>query len=326
MIVWNRERNHYFMSPKDRRRYIFQMSTAKEYKVLNIFSTLINIAVPTFLYFYFGLNLILFGICFVCMDVVLNLFEQLVFITIPYLKSKSKNEEYLNKRIKALEKGKNKVDKKISYLRHKYCDDCERVYSWNRSDCTRCDEMSDLVDKKEELRTIIKKEQDYIKKIQKDKKDVKTTKSVKQENNKAKSQNLPVQSEEKKHNDYFILIAEKLNDYINNERYDFLISLRKSVNSISQVLNTKPNGKDIVPTSLYTRLDKIIMVLKEITELDKSERGKYLDEIKEISKSMSDEIQLTISQINKIGTTDVKTDIESLIKDLKIYKEDIIDA
>jgi hypothetical protein len=82
-----------------------------------------------------------------------------------HLKSKSKNEEYLNKRIKALEKGKNKVDKKISYLRHKYCNDCERVYSWNRSDCTRCDEISDLVDKKEELRTIIKKEQDYIKKI-----------------------------------------------------------------------------------------------------------------------------------------------------------------
>ena len=102
--------------------------------------------------------------------------------------------------------------------------------------------------------------------------------------------------------------------------------MRKSANSISQVLKSKPNGKDIIPLSIYTRLDKIIIVLEEITGLDKSEREKYLDNVKDITKSMSDEIQSTISKINKMGTSDTKTNIEALIDDLKIDKEDVIDA
>lgn len=113
MLVWNREKSHHFLSPTERKRHICRMATSGEAKVLNAMSLLINFVVPVFLYFYFGLDLILFGICFIAIDIFLNLFEQIAFITIPYWKSKSKNPKYVEKRIKKLESGKKEFSGKL---------------------------------------------------------------------------------------------------------------------------------------------------------------------------------------------------------------------
>ena len=249
MLVWNRDKQHYFLSPSDRKRYIYSMQLGNCVKWFETLSFWLNVAVPLVMYFTIGLNLITFGIVFIAMDVILNLFEQLFFITLPYLLSKTKNISVIQRRINSIKKKKEKVEKRISFLRDKHCKNCERVCSWNREDCTRCDTMEKLCDKKDILERMIRREEKYIETL-----NIKPSK-VKENKKIEKQQNKPAKIVEKKvveNNDYFANVANQLNDWINKGRYDFLIPLRKSVNSISQILKTKPNGKKIIPTSLST--------------------------------------------------------------------------
>ena len=113
-----------------------------------------------------------------------------------------------------------------------------------------------------------------------------------------------------------------LNEFINKEHFDCLITLRKSAKSMSQVLKDKPNGKSIIPISIYTKIDNIVVLLGKIAELEKSERTQYLDEIKEISKDVSDEMQKIIININKIGKEEPKNEIDTLLKELMNKEEE----
>ena len=91
---------------------------------------------------------------------------------------------------------------------------------------------------------------------------------------------------------------------------------------MSQVLRDKPNGKSIVPISIYTKIDNIVVLLGKVAELEKNERTQYLDEIKEISKDVSDEMQKIIISINKIGKEEPKNEIDTLLKELMNKEEE----
>lgn len=315
MLVWNRDKQHYFLSPSDRKRYIYSMQLGNCVKWLGMFSFWLNVSIPLIMYFTIGLNLITFGIVFIAMDIILNLFEQLFFITLPYLLSKTKNISVIQRRINSIKKKKEKVEKRISFLRDKHCKNCERVYSWNREDCTRCDTMEKLCDKKDALERMIRREEKYIETL-----NIKPSK-VKENKKIEKQQNKPAKIvEEKKvveNNDYFANVANQLNDWINKERYDFLIPLRKSVNSISQILKTKPNGKKIIPTSLSTKLDTILILLNTVSDLENDEKRKYIEEIKDVSKKLNEEIQLLVLKLNKVKDDEVSTEIDSMLEELK---------
>lgn len=315
MLVWNRDKQHYFLSPSDRKRYIYSMQLGNCVKWFETLSFWLNVAVPLVMYFTIGLNLITFGIVFIAMDVILNLFEQLFFITLPYLLSKTKNISVIQRRINSIKKKKEKVEKRISFLRDKHCKNCERVCSWNREDCTRCDTMEKLCDKKDALERMIRREEKYIETL-----NIKPSK-VKENKKIEKQQNKPAKIvEEKKvveNNDYFANVANQLNDWINKERYDFLIPLRKSANSISQILKTKPNGKKIIPTSLSAKLDTILILLNTVSDLENDEKRKYIEEIKDVSKKLNEEIQLLVLKLNKVKDDEVSTEIDSMLEELK---------
>ena len=315
MLVWNRDKQHYFLSPSDRKRYIYSMQLGNCVKWFETLSFWLNVAVPLVMYFTIGLNLITFGIVFIAMDAILNLFEQLFFITLPYLLSKTKNISVIQRRINSIKKKKEKVEKRISFLRDKHCKNCERVCSWNREDCTRCDTMEKLCDKKDALERMIRREEKYIETL-----NIKPSK-VKENKKIEKQQNKPAKIvEEKKvveNNDYFANVANQLNDWINKGRYDFLIPLRKSVNSISQILKTKPNGKKIIPTSLSAKLDTILILLNTVSDLENDEKRKYIEEIKDVSKKLNEEIQLLVLKLNKVKDDEVSTEIDSMLEELK---------
>lgn len=314
MLVWNRERLHRFLPPDDREYYIYEMSIDNSYKWIKFFSIIINIAVPFTLYYLYGINLIVFGICFIGLDILLNLIEQLAFITMPYLFSKIKSAGYLTFKIERIKKRKAKVEDKIYHLRKKYCQDCDRT--WNTNDCCKCKEMRKLVEKKNELNDLIRQEEKFLKNS--------VTKKEKKVENKVVEEKVTKDTniiDVQENKDYFNKVADVLNEFINKEHFDCLIALRKSAKSMSQVLKDKPNGKSIIPISIYTKIDNIVVLLGKIAELEKSERTQYLDEIKEISKDVSDEMQKVIINVNKIGKEEPKNEIDTLLKELMNKEE-----
>lgn len=175
--------------------------------------------------------------------------------------------------------------------------------------------MEKLCDKKDALERMIRREEKYIETL-----NIKPSK-VKENKKIEKQQNKPAKIvEEKKvveNNDYFANVANQLNDWINKERYDFLIPLRKSANSISQILKTKPNGKKIIPTSLSAKLDTILILLNTVSDLENDEKRKYIEEIKDVSKKLNEEIQLLVLKLNKVKDDEVSTEIDSMLEELK---------
>ena len=162
MIVWDRRNRHRFLSPDDRKNVLSCIGSQPLVNTLTTFSVLLNIAVPTFLYFCFGFNLILFGIVFIGMDIILNLFEQFFFITIPYLKSKTKNISVVERRISRLERKRAKIETHFQNFKDKHCDDCSRSYVWDHYDCNRCSEMEDILEKREKINEILSREKNYL--------------------------------------------------------------------------------------------------------------------------------------------------------------------
>lgn len=320
MLVWNRDKQHYFLSPSDRKRYIYNMQLGNCVKWFGTISFWLNVAVPLIMYFTIGLNLITFGIAFIAMDVILNLFEQLFFITLPYLLSKTKNISVIQKRINAIKRKKERVEKRISFLRDKHCKDCSRVCSWNREDCTRCDTMEKLCDKRETLARMIRGEEKYLETL--NEKPKKTKENKKPEKTQNKTAKVIEEKKVTETNDYFSNVANQLNDWINKERYDFLIPLRKSTNSISQILKSKPIANKILPVSITSKLDTVLILLNTVQDLGTEEKQKYIEEIKDVSRKLNDDIQLLVLKLNKVKEEDIPTEIETILNELKKEEND----
>lgn len=326
MIVWNRQNKHRFWSPDDRKTILLNAGCNTLVKLLNAISILLNIAVPVLLWYFFGFNLIAFGIVFVVMDIVLNLFEQIFFITIPCLKSKTKSIRVVEKRIAKLIKRRDDIQRKIETFKDENCENCSRNYVWDHYECTRCSAMDEMITKKDKLKDFIEREERYLRQL-KNKKQEKSTpekvdKTVKEKvRNNTKETVVATGNTQKQNSDVLEEIVSALNMYINDYRYDFLIGLRKSLNSVSSVLNSKPNGIIMIPIDYWKKLDILMKALPAVVKMEGDEKTEYLDVIKNVSKEMGDNMQLYISDINKMSNAEGNMNIEELMKRLKEMEE-----
>ena len=297
------------------------MDTGNLSKWINACSVIINIAVPVLLYYFYGLNLLVFCLCFILMDLFLILFEQLFFITVPFFLSKIKNIKFINYRINRMKQKKAKVEDKIEFLRRKNCKNCDNT--WHYESCTKCEEIRLLLKRSNSLTDKIRQEEKNLCTLNKKQKSESEKKEPKESQKEKRPSEASTVIGEKK--DYFAEVSTILSRSINEEHLDCLIPLRKSANSMSQVLKGKPNGKSIIPVSMYVKIDNTIVLVDKIVALPKETRVLYLDELKEISKRISDDIQLIIVKINKCEKEEQQNEINVLINELS-NKEDAINA
>lgn len=326
MIIWDRRERYRFLSPDDRKDVLSYIGSKPLVNILTTFSVLLNILVPVFLYFYFGFNLILFGIVFIGMDIILNLFEQIFFITIPYLKSKTKNISVVDRRISRLERKRAKILIRFDNFKDKHCDGCSREYVWDHYNCDRCSEMEDILDKKEKIEEIIEREKKYLIQL-KERTKTKTshnkveTKEMTNKHTNEKVKTVAVTETKTQNDDVLEEVVSKLNKYINENKYDFLIPLRKSISSVSSVLKSKPNGVILIPVAYWKKLDILMKTLPAVTEMDADAKTEYLDALRNVSREMGSEMQLYISDINKMSNAEGNMNIEELMKRLKEMEE-----
>lgn len=320
MLIWDRELRHKFLSPDHRKYYIIDMSLTKAYKLLNVVSVILNIAIPLAIYYFYGLDLIIFGIAFISLDIILNLFEQIFFISIPWLFSKIKSKKYIQYRIKKITKQKRKIESDIYRFRKMHCDKCDDT--WNTDECERCSSLKALIRCVNELDKKIGIEEKFLQDILEKRSQNKNNQVVVKETavQIKKVENTPTVV----NTDYFQNISNILNDIINKERFDFLIPLKKSSASMSQILKNKPNGKKIIPISLYSNIDDLIILINKIIEMKKDDRGQYIEKISNITKNISDNMQTLMLEINKLVKEDDENEIEILLQ--KFIKEENINA
>ena len=133
MIFWDRSETYYLMSANDRAGYLYNIVSRKAFRFLNFLSFILNLVAVLVLYYFVGFNLIALGMGFIIFDIVLNILDQVIFVTIPYLVSRGKSIKRLNRRLKRIEKAKQRTEHKIAVLRARYCKHCD--YTYDRDIC-----------------------------------------------------------------------------------------------------------------------------------------------------------------------------------------------
>lgn len=308
MVFWDRQDVHYLMSADKRKKYLYNAVSRKTFKFLNFLSFIFNVIIALIVYRCVGFNLPILGIVFIVSDIVLNILDQLIFVSIPCLLTKIKSINILKYRLTKIERVLNKTEHKIKVLKAKYCDDCG--YSYDRSTCYRCKTMDRLKQKKRRLNNIIENEKEYILQLEANKK---------QNCSKEKKTTDNIVCNDVKEN-YFSNIEKKFATLIEKEKLYFLIGLRKNTHSISQILRNKPEAETVIPLSLYIKLDDMFTVANTYVELSQEEKKEQFEMVKNFANSLIKETQTLIVQMNRSRTLQTKDNVKQLLNKYNIQE------
>jgi hypothetical protein len=301
MIFWNRKDVYFLMSAEEREEYIYNSVSLKMFRFLNFLSFLLNVFIVLVLYYFVGFNLIALGIGFIISDILLNVFDQILFITIPYLTTCTKSTTKLNRRLHKIEKHKGKTEHQITILRTKECKKCNFAYEANN--CYRCKHIEHLQAKIKRLNEIIEIEKQYISELQ-NKTEVKIL-------TKEKKNSIGIEQNTEKEN-YFTYITERFSELIGKENLNFLIGLKKNTKSLSQILNNKPELETEIPLTIYSKLDDMLTISYNYIKLKPEEQKEQLEDIKKFTDLLIKETLSIILKINHVKTPQ-KNDIRFLL-------------
>jgi hypothetical protein len=99
---------------------------------------------------------------------------------------------------------------------------------------------------------------------------------------------------------YFQKLSNECNALIGTHRFDFMIAVRKSADSLASVLKNKPEGETEVAGTLCYRLDNLVKLLHTLSTESDEVRHTYFEDAKNAANTLQEEMQQTISAINKL--------------------------
>ena len=294
MLYWNQKRHYRLLSADERALYITEMSPAFFKKWMKRLNLLLNIAAPLVLYFYLKLPLREIAFAFIAFDILLNVFEQVVFITIPWAVSKIPAVAIKQWQYNGISRHLSKVEDRIDVLRKQHCESCtDAPYRW--SSCTRCKTMSDFCTKRDRLAESQKAAKENL--------DLLISKRDGSPVQKPVQQSTPVIEAPKQDTSlvgYFQSLSTECNKIISTHRFDFLISVRKNADALASILKNKPEGETEISGTMCYRLDNLIKLLHTLSAESDEVRQVYFEDAKTVSNALADEMQQTISTINKL--------------------------
>lgn len=317
MIYWNQKRHYRLLSASEREFYLAEMSPLYMRKLMKWINLALNIAAPLILYFHFHLPLKELAFAFIAFDICLNVFEQIVFITLPWLVSIIPLIPIKQWQYNGISHNLSKIDDRIDVLRKKHCESCDDA-SFRWETCTRCSSMKALCQKQRALAESKQAAKENLDKLL-SKRDGTTPKPVV-----TTAQPIAVPEQPKSENTlvaYFQKLSFECNKIISTHRFDFLISVRKNADALSSILKSKPEGETEIPGTLCYRLDNLVKLLHNLSAESDEVRTVYFEDAKAASNALAEEMQQIISAINKmVPGVDMNTP-EILLNKTKMTKE-----
>ena len=317
LIYWNQKRHYRLLSSKDRDLYMEEMSPMYFRKWMKRVNLVLNIITPLLLYFYIHLPLRELAFAFIAFDILLNVFEQIVFITLPWAVSKVPLIPIAQWQYRGISRNLSKTEDRIDFLRKKHCETCDGSVRGYKITCTRCKTMQALVRKKDRLTESQRAAKDRLD-ILITKRDGTISKAVKT------TTTTPAKPEPPSDNTlatYFHNISAECNKLIDTHRFDFLIAVRKSTESLTSILKNKPEGETEIPGTLCYRLENLLKLLHCLHAESDDARSVYLEDAKAAASTINEELQQTIMKIQKLlPGVDTNTP-EMLLAKTKLAKE-----
>lgn len=314
MLYWNQKRYHRFLSTSDRAIYIEEMTSPSFCKLMRWVNLTFNIAVPLYLYFIYKLSWLHLAIAFIVFDIALLLCEQLLFITLPWAVAHIPVLSIAKWQHAGIQKRLSRTRERIEFLRKKHCQDCSDSYIGWRS-CTRCKTMKHLTRQQDALQESCNAAAERVLTLQN-----KASRSVTQPVIQPITQAPPAPLDTSMVT-YFQHVSAECNRIISTHRFDFLIAVRKSTESIASILKNKPEGEAEIAGTLCYRLENLIKLLNNLSTESDEVRMTYFEDAKTAANELNEELQRTISSINQL-VPGVNTNTPAmLLAKIKLEKE-----
>ena len=312
MFYWN-YKHHYRLWNEDE-RFCILCEIAPHWfpPFLKFINFVLNIIVPLYLYMQLQLSWLQLGIAFIVFDVALTLFEQFILLTIPYaianLPSKAIAEWQYYGLKRRFERAKDKMD----LIRKTECEDC-RYYSHRRASCLSCKHVSRLFVFTEALESSVEAAEKRVSSFAK-----KTNTSVPAATTPLTEAVQAVESD-KSISRYFDNICQRCQDLINEQRFDFLIPIRKSCDSLSYILKKNPAGDECVTGELCRKLDLHMELCESLRDMSPDARQQYMTDVKTVTRQLNEQLQHCAIQANKAQS--VKKSPEDILTQILSEKE-----
>lgn len=295
MLYWNQNRHHRLLSAEDRDLYIYEMSPMFFRKWMKRINLLLNIATPLFLYLYLKLPLHEIALASIAFDIVLNVFEQVVFITIPWMVAQIPLVAVAQWQYNGIKRNHSRINDRLDFLRKKHCDGCDDAIG-QHFNCTRCDTIRDIVNKRNRIAESMQAAKERLDKLKAKRG------GTAQPKPQIVQPAIPAaeQSRDNSLVTYFQKLSNECNALIGTHRFDFMIAVRKSADSLASVLKNKPEGETEVAGTLCYRLDNLVKLLHTLSTESDEVRQTYFEDAKNAANTLQEEMQQTISAINKL--------------------------
>jgi hypothetical protein len=299
MILWERSRRYNGnLSSNARRELAEKIATSGTIKAAILINWLINICIPLVLLYFFGFDLIVLACAFVLADIALMTFDQLVFVTIPHIKTTSAKLRRAQKRLDKILTKRDELNKQIAKIEMLNCN-----HLCNRR-CNSC-KLTSLKANRRVLNRFISDEQAYINKELAAAKET----AIKQDDSRSDDYSNKM--------NYLLTIKESLDYFVETKAMDFLIPIQQDMQMLIETLNKKQMGHAIVSSKIYIYLDELKNILDKLADLSIDQQYKYVPDIKRIADALSKTLDALITKINTLETEDIEISIAVLLQELE---------
>ena len=312
MFYWNYKRHYRLWNADERFCILYEIAPHWFPPFLKFINFSLNIIVPLYLYMQLHLSWLQLGIAFIAFDLALILFEQFILLTIPWAIANIPNKAIAEWQLKGLKHRSARAKDKMSLIRKTECDDCN-YYSYRRDGCLSCKQVRRLYVFIQDLEASIEAAEARVSSFNKPTKtNTPTTTTTPVEPVKASQPDRSLAQ-------YFNNISERCQTLINEHRFDFLIPIRKSCDSLGYILQKNPAGDSCVTGELCRKLDLHMEFCETIGEMSPDARVQYLNDAKTVTRTLHDQMQQCAINANKAQS--VKKSPEDILAQILSEKE-----
>lgn len=301
MIIWTKNTEYKkHQSEEERVQFIQKITTADTFLMIKIVNNILNIIVPILILWLshdkltFSVKLLVLAIGFIVMDFLLIMFEQLLFIEMPFRKTQKMSLQDVQNRINKLTEISQKLHQtKIPMLtqKAKHSEFYKGLLEMTQKKVTQIDRFIKADS------AFVEVELEKLKEAE-----MKETKT---------SKNYEMWSE------YFMRTKERLTYFANEKQFVMLEDIINSITALLEILNLKPYGECKINYALKVYLDELNIALGKIVSLsDEQDKNSYLNQLQEIATALTAEIQETIIRIDEVDKKDISSTLSTLLDEL----------
>ena len=266
----------------------------KTRKILKISNITANIVIPATVCLTTNCNLLIVFGSFIATDIAMNLIDHYITVIKPHqalrdgLLSNAKNH------LKTIQERRDALSSKV-----------DRYNDGKKSNGDTFDQYLSWQDELDSLDVFLEYEKDWIEK-----------KLIPYKEEELKTMQAPAKDYSDKKL-FFASFAGQIQQYITLYNIACLKPVERAVKSLMEILDSKPNGYELVPQMLYVYINEFQKTLVKVSTLTNSQMKEHIDDLVKVSNALSKHLNNLVEKIKNTDSAEIDLSLSVLIQELE---------